>query len=128
MKVLLIATALLLAFVGSSLAEDPRVDCAMWGVWSNEQKTMFLLGYSESVDMLRGPVGVLTAIERHFAGQLLEDVIKVLKSMVDKMWPQGYNLGKLGDELDKLCPTPDFKKMPVNLAISVVALRVRRPN
>ena len=36
-------------------------------------------------------------------------------------WPAGYNLGKLGDELDKLCPKDPFKKMWLGLVISGIA-------
>ena len=49
-----------------------------------------------------------------------------IQKIVAVMWAQGYNLGKLGDELDKLCPTPPFKKMRLNLAISGIAAKVQR--
>lgn len=115
MKAFLIALALLLAIGGWSLAQDPRIDCATWGSWGNEQKTLFLAGYSESIAMLgfAGAVG----------GQSADAISKVIHAM----WPQGYNLGNLGDELDKLCSMPAFNKMRVNLVISGVAAKVQRP-
>lgn len=114
MKAILIATALLLAPIALSLAEDSKIDCVMWGVWNNEQKTMFLVGYSDAIAMLgfAGAVGGKSPDEIH--------------KMINTMWPQSYTLGKLGDELDKLCPTSAFKKMRVNLVISGIATKAQR--
>lgn len=115
MKSFLIATTLLLSIVASIYAEDAKIDCTIWGAWSNEQKTLYLAGYNDAVAML----GVAGAI----GGKSPTEIEKVIYTM----WPQGYNLGKLGDELDKLCPTPVFKKMRVSLVISGIAEKVRRP-
>ncbi|SRR6266498_4651918 len=114
-----VCTLLILLLVATSLQSDAqqeatKIDCTMWGLWHNDQKTTYLVGYGDAVGLLgfAGAVG----------GKSPEEVQKIIYAM----WPQGYDLGKLGDELDKLCPTAPFKKMRVSLVISGLAVKAQR--
>jgi hypothetical protein len=112
--ILLTFTLLAVSPAISSPAEDTKIDCSMWRVWNNEIKTSFLVGYSEAIGMM----GFAAA-----AGGESPDTIQ---KVIHAMWPHGYNLGQLGDELDRLCPTPPFEKMRLNLVIAGVAAKVAR--
>ncbi len=115
MKLFFIAAALFLTFARAHAAEDVTLDCRTWGGWKDEQKTHYLLGYNDVVALfgLGGAVG----------GQSSQEV----QQMISTFWPQGYNLGKLADELDKLCQTEPLKKMRLNLVIAGLA-KVQREN
>lgn len=115
MKTLLLGVGFLLSLVQLGYADDVKTDCTMWTAFTNEHKTMYLVGYSDALGVLG--FGLATS------GKSPEEIQKVTYTM----WPQGYNLAKLGDELDKLCPTPVFKKMRVNLVITGLAAKVQRP-
>ena len=116
MKLFLIAAALILTLTRAHAAEDTKLDCTAWEGWQNEQKTQYLAGYNDAVGLLGlgGAVG----------GESAEGVQKVIFAL----WPQGYNLGKLADDLDKVCLTEPFKKMRLNFVILGLAGRVQREN
>src|SRR5438046_1113540 len=105
MKALFATTIFIVIICVSGFAQerDAKIDCTMWKAWNNEQKTLYLVGYSDAI----GIIGFGGAI----GGKSPEEIQKIISAL----WPQGYNLGKLGDELDKLCPTAQFQKMRVSL-------------
>lgn len=110
MKIFLFVGVLLLGSFGWSYGQqDPKIDCTMWGAWNNEQKTLYLAGYSDAIGMIGFAVAV--------GGRSPDEIKKVIHAM----WPEGYNLGNLGDELDKLCQKDPFKKMRLSLVISGIA-------
>ena len=116
MKSFFIAAVLFLTFTRAHAAEDVKADCTAWGGWENEPKTQYLAGYNDAVGLLGlgGAVG----------GESVQEVQKVIYAL----WPQGYNLGKLADELDKICLTEPLKKMRLNLVILGLAGKVQREN
>ena len=114
MKRLVISIGLLFIISGSGYAEEFKIDCKIWIAWKNEQKTIYLAGYVDALGML----GVVLAADG-------KSPVEIQKAM-NPMWPQGYNLGKLGDELDKLCPAPVFNKMRLTLVISSITARAPR--
>ena len=114
MKIFLVGIGAIFLFSQQSFAQDSKIDCTVWGEWTNEQKTMYLAGYSDAVAIL----GIAGAI----GGKSPDEVVKIVGSM----WPQGYNLGKLGDELDKICGAKPFDKMRVNFAIAGLAAKVQK--
>lgn len=75
---------------------------------------MYLVGYADVI----GIIG--------FGGAVTGKSPEEIKQTVAALWPQGYNLGKLGDELDKLCPTAAFQKMRISLVITGLAVKAQR--
>jgi hypothetical protein len=75
---------------------------------------LYLVGYADVI----GIIG--------FGGAVTGKSPEEIKQTVAALWPQGYNLGKLGDELDKLCPTAAFQKMRISLVITGLAVKAQR--
>ena len=109
--------AFLLFTAGTATAQQPqdvKLDCKMWLNWTNEQHTLYLAGYGDAIGIL----GFGAAA----SGKSPEEI----RQLVNSLWPQGYNLGKLGDELDKLCPTAPFQNMRLSLVITGLAVKAQR--
>jgi len=94
--------------------QDQKIDCNIWRVWTNEQRTLYLVGYSDVIAIIS------------FSGAVSGKSPEEINQIVHALWPKGYNLGQLGDELDKLCPTQPFKNMRVSLVITGLAVKANR--
>lgn len=75
---------------------------------------MYLAGYNDAIGIV--------AFGGAAGGGSPEDTQKLIHTL----WPRGYNLGNLGDELDKLCPTTAFQKMRISLVIAGIAAKAQR--
>jgi hypothetical protein len=94
MKTFVVVILLFFGFGSADSAEEIKIDCTMWRTWNNDQKTMYLAGYNDAIG--------IAAFGGAAGGGSPEDTQKLIHTL----WPRGYNLGNLGDELNR---TPQFR-------------------
>lgn len=102
---------LLLPLASPATGQDTQAkghpNCQLWNGFTYEQKTLFLLGYSQAVSSL----GAMTT---------LHGGVEIGKQAMTALWPAGMNLGDVGDAVSLECK----KKENSNRQIAAMIFKV----
>ena len=109
---------MVLFFLASpAMAQDTQAkgqpNCQLWNGFTYEQKTLFLLGYSQAITSL----GAVTTLHGGF---------DLGKKAMASLWPAGMDLGDVGDAVSRECKKKENGNRQIGAMIFKLAVDVNK--
>lgn len=99
---------------GSHAAEQSGLDRGQWLTIQDETRTGFLAGYNTALANLVA-AGTLAGQDRNS-----------METVIYGLWPQGHDLGQLGDSLMKECKLAENQKRQVGAVIFKISMQRKK--